>query len=459
MPKPTVRAVFVALGLALPLAAQFQPNGRVQLQVEGRIGGHSAPSSALRGPCQPFRVAVDLAPDLWNRPMVMLVAVGAPVPAGHGALGTPGGQLLNLPWQDVIAMPMVSARPMASGWILPGDGVLTTQALVLDPRAPDGFVLSGPGELVAASDSVVVTRPDVIGGQPGCLVQLDRAGRSSPLSDATTTPVGLAFDGKGRTWFGREVSTHPYRIGLFERAVDGTERSLGVVVDVTGGAYAFGGNGFDLLWLGDRLAFTHPQVFGANHQLRTPGSIRTVDPATGAVTVVRTVAGNPSGLARAANGDLFYGVLEENPRRFVVRRLAVDGTDSFVVEAIPAASVHSVVGGWGFDVAVDGSRVVFNLPTRFDGAGRTYPGSIDAFDTATGTRQTLVGGLSHPSGLSFDQNGGLYFTDVTFGPMRARLHRLAPGALRADDLGVVFDSVGGHVALGMWGIDVVVPCF
>lgn len=450
--------ILAALALALPLTAQFQPNGRVRLQVEGQSGGHAAPAMALRGPCQPFRVAVDVAPDLRGRPMVLLVAAGAPVPFGHGALATPGGQLLNLPWQETLALPMVTAGPMAAGWHLPGDGIVSTQALVLDPRAADGFALSGPGQLVSAAESVVVTRPDVIGGLRGQLVQSDRDGRTSALSATGDTPLGVAFDGFGRTWYGRELSHSPYRVSIVERAADGAERNLGVVVDATAGAYTFGGNGFDLLWLGDRLAFTHPQILGSNHQVRTPGSIRTLDPDTGAVTILRNVAGNPSGLAQAANGDLYYGVLEDMPRRFAVRKVAPDGSDVFVVEAVPTASVHSIVGAWGFDVAVDGTRVVFNLPTRFDGAGRVFQGSIDAFDTASGVRTTLVGGLSHPSGLSFDGAGGLYFTDVTFIPLRARLHRLAPGASRPDDLGLVVDSAGGHVALGMWGIDVVVPC-
>ncbi len=444
--------------LTAPLLAQFQPNGAVRLQVESQVGGSGTPSTAVRGPCQPFRVAVDVAPGLLGRPMVLLVAVGSPVAAGHGALSTPGGQLLNLGWQDVVALPMVSAGPMSTGWNLPHDGVLSTQALVLDPRAPDGFVLSGPGQLVAASESVVVARPDVIGGSPGQLVQVDRAGRTSPLTAPGDTPLGLAFDGQGRTWFGRELSTHPYRIGLIERSNDGRERSVGVVFDATGGGYAFGGNGFDLLWLGDRLAFTHPQIFGANHQVRTPGSIRTIDPDTGAISILRNVAGNPSGLALDPNGDLYYGLLEDSPRRFVVRCIAPDGTDRFVVEAVSAATTHSIVGVWGFDVAFEGTRVVFNLPTRFDGAGRTFQGSIDEFDVGTGIRRTLVSGLSHPSGLSFDGSGGLYFTDVTFGPVRARLMRLAAGASVPDDLGTVFDTSGGHVVLGTWGLDVVVPC-
>ncbi|MGA1609055.1 MAG: hypothetical protein ACO4CT_18875, partial [Planctomycetota bacterium] len=315
MPVSRHFVVASAFLLTAPLLAQFQPNGAVRLQVESHVGGSGTPSTAVRGPCQPFRVAVDVAPGLLGRPMVLLVAVGSPVAAGHGALSTPGGQLLNLGWQDVVALPMVSAGPMSTGWNLPHDGVLSTQALVLDPRAPDGFVLSGPGQLVAASESVVVARPDVIGGSPGQLVQVDRAGRTSPLTAPGDTPLGLAFDGQGRTWFGRELSTHPYRIGLIERGPDGRERSVGVVFDATGGGYAFGGNGFDLLWLGDRLAFTHPQIFGANHQVRTPGSIRTIDPDTGAISILRNVAGNPSGLALDRNGDLYYGLLEDSPRR------------------------------------------------------------------------------------------------------------------------------------------------
>jgi hypothetical protein len=458
MQQPKPLSVLAALAFALPLAGQFQPNGRVRLQVEGHGGGQASPAMAVRGPCQPFRVAVDVAPDLRGRPMVLLVAAGEPVPMGHGALATVGGQFLNLPWQEVVALPMATAGSMAARWNLPGDGIVATQALVLDPRAADGFVLSGPGALVSASESVVVTRPDVIGGARGQLVQSDREGRTSILSATGDTPLGVAFDGLGRTFYGRELSTSPYRIGVVERAADGSERSLGVVVDATAGAFTFGSNGFDLLWIGGRLAFTHPQILGANHQVRTPGSIRTLDPDTGALTVLTTVAGNPSGLAQSASGDIYYGVLEDAPRRLVVRKVAPDGTDQFVVEAVPSASVHSIVGAWGFDVAVDGTRVVFNLPTRFDGAGRVFQGSIDAFDTATGVRTTLISGLSHPSGLSFDGAGALYFADVTFGPLRARLHRFAPGATRPDDLGLVLDSAGGHVALGMWGIDVVVPC-
>ncbi len=458
MHTPSSLAAFAVLLCAGPVAAQYQPPGSVRLRIEGHTGNAATPSMAVRGPCQPFHVAVDLAPDLLGRPMVLLAAVGEPVAAGHGAWGTPGGQLLNLSSQQMVALPMVSARPMSAVWNLPSDGVVSTQAVVLDPRAPDGFVLSGPGQLVAASESVVVARPDVLGGSPGQLVQVDRAGRASPLTAPGDTPVGLAFDGQGRTWFGRELSTQPYRIGLIERGPDGRERSVGVVFDATGGAYTFGGNGFDLLWLGDRLAFTHPPILGANHQVRTPGSIRTIDPDTGAISILRNVAGNPSGLALDRNGDLYYGLLEDSPRRYVVRRIAPDGTDQFVVEAVSATTAHSIVGVWGFDVAVEAGRLAFNLPTRFDSAGRTFQGSIETFDTSTGVRRTLVPGLSHPSGLSFDRSGGLYFTDVTFGPVRARLFRLEPGATAPEDLGTVFDSAGGHVALGLWRLDVVVPC-
>ncbi len=448
-----MRAFLVAFSLLTSVAtAQFQTNhDRAHLEIDGHGGTADAPMVVARSIGQSATVSFDAGAHLQGQPMAVLVS-GAPlVPSG---MTLPGGQMLNLDLASSIAIPSIWDGPFESPVQFDSPGSLATQLIVLDPTAPDGLSVSAPGQIVFEESTIVATRPQVIGVSPGRVVQHGSSGET-PLSEGGVTSTGLVFDDAGNLWFGRALHAGGFHVELFRRDPTGQETSFGIVVDTRGGFVMFGAHGFDLEWANGQVVFTHPSVSGGSNA--QAGSVRALDPDTGAVTELVGSLANPTGLAVDANGDLFFGVSIGTPARFDLFRRDASGVVSMLGTAFDTAGSFYAIGIWAFDLAVRGNTLVYNVPALSGGSGGGQSGRIIARDLDSGATTVLADGFAQPSGLAFDENGGLFFSNVQYGPSRAHLHYWNPATTTTEDRGLLFTCSDGLVPIGPYGIDLVTP--
>jgi hypothetical protein len=191
----------------------------------------------------------------------------------------------------------------------------------------------------------------------------------------------------------------------------------------------------------------------------SPGSIDHIAP-DGTRTTVLGGLHHPSGVAIGPGGSLYTVDVQYGPLRANLLRRSFDGavTDLGPVLQTDAGSAVSV-GGWAFEpVVAPGGDVLINRPEVL-AAGEPRRvlsrGGIDRF-MASGRRRVVVNRAGHPSGLSFDAAGNLFFRDVANGPLRAELFRLRGGRGRPMPLRVVADTTGGFVSTAGWGFDTAV---
>lgn len=191
--------------------------------------------------------------------------------------------------------------------------------------------------------------------------------------------------------------------------------------------------------------------------LLKPGTIERVGG-----SVVTGGLNHPSGLAADSSGNLYFGDVTGGPMRVHLKKRALDGTVSDLGLVVDTTGGGVGVGGWGFDVAVSPTGEIFYNSPTVSSMGMPIDGGVDGGGGGlkSGTIEKLGGGvvvdgLHYPSGLAFDAAGNLYFGDVTYGPLRIHLMKRAVDGT-VSNLGLVVDTSGGAVPLGIWGFDVAV---
>ena len=464
MSKPLLVLLFVALVSALNAALQAQaPDFQVNqtaatLRLDGLEGDANRSLFVHLDSCEAGVLTVASDPALVGQPFNVAFAFALPLPAGAGGFVTPNQQVLHFaPFESSFLFPSSSLPSWTGDFAVPVENPtsvpFTIQFAILNPMHPDGFSLSAPVTLGGATTAgtLIFNHPCLLIG-PDCEVSdhIGQASRSGGINGtfahASGTPSGLARDAQDNVYFGN-IQYVPYRVEVLRRAPDGTQSSLGTLVNGAGGNLNIGGWGFDLAVRGNELIYTHPTITGV-----TAGFIGSIDLVTGSTSTLVSGLFNPSGLAVDGSGNIYFGNLTYSPQRVELMRLAPGGVVTSLGIVVDATGAGLAGGGWGFDLALLGSLLLFTHP-EFIGSS---PGFIGSYDLGSGAVGILVGGLNNPSGLAFD-NTDLYFGNVSQGPFTIELMRFDSGG-QLTTLGTAIDGSGAGIAFGGWAFDLEFPC-
>jgi len=181
----------------------------------------------------------------------------------------------------------------------------------------------------------------------GSIEKRDLNGQIATVVSGLTNPSGLAFDSVGNLYFGNVADAQ--HISIHKLSPDGQLTDLDPAVNVFDRVFV-GGWGFDLaVDADDNVYFNHPATYNAQYQLIEAGSIRMLTPDGSHATVVGGLR-NPSGLAFADDGTLFFGNVLEVQHIELFRRTP-DGELTHFGQVV---NITGTISGmtWGFDIAV-----------------------------------------------------------------------------------------------------------
>lgn len=303
-----------------------------------------------------------------------------------------------------------------------------------------------------------ITNTDGLTLIEGSLKEMNLQPRSLgwPVSRATY-PSGIAIDRQGNYYFG-DVSLNPMRVTLKKLNPRGELTELGTVVDTSAGFVSNGGWGFDLALSGkNELYFNHPSIRDAQGNTLARGYIAKIDLKTGARSTVVPNLDDPSGLALDQLGNLYFGNVIFNPFKVRVYKLGTGGKLKSLGIVVDSTAGGVSLGGWGFDLATGKPNILyFNHPVVKDAQGKVLVAAhIGTIDLDTGVKRRLITRLDHPSGLATDDEGNLYFGNLSYGPVRWDLYKLnAKGGIASLGIGLLASS--GSVHFGGWALDLAV---
>ena len=108
--------------------------------------------------------------------------------------------------------------------------------------------------------------------------------------------------------------------------------------------------------------------------------------------------------------------------------------------------------------AVFGVPIYYNHPTIFrdEAGGRVivHEGSIERMNP-DGTHITVVGGLTNPSGITFDEQDNLYISDYIGGAVN--LYKWEQDTDVLTLLGQGWSRSANKISLAGWGADIAIP--
>ncbi len=274
---------------------------------------------------------------------------------------------------------------------------------------------------------------------------IDQFGNTNPVvGSGLSYPSGVSIDGQGNLYFGN-VTFNPVRIDLMERTTAGAVTDLGNVLDTSGGTIQILPSEFSVAAdLAGNVYYMTPTWNSSNGTV--PGALYKF----GTKAPLVNNLSYPAGIATDYAGDVYFANLITSPFHVELMEYTTDGEVNDLGTIFQTSSAVEI-GGWAFDLAVDPSgNVYYNVPSTATGSAQPN-GAIMQFVGIGATPISIAPDLDHPTGLSTDVYGDIFFNDFNYAKGTVELEELPSGGT-VQQLGQTYQ---GGFQLGPWAFDVV----